>query len=110
VPPPLDSDDFLMALSQAGFNLIANRQPPAGMSAHWVATISSTDAVQELNNLWPQLSSGSGGKTVEIAAGIEAANPELFSIGKQNLVRSMIADLAGGFIDTGVGDPNANNP
>ena len=104
VPPPLDGDDFLMALSQAGFNLIANRQPPVGMSAHWVATISSTDVVQEIQNLWPQLASGSGGKTVEIAAGIDAANPELFSVGKQNLVRSMIADLAGGYIDTGVGD------
>jgi hypothetical protein len=110
ISSPLEDEPFLTALAQAGFNLIANREPLPGLEAHWVATVSSGDLVKEIGNLSSQLLDGQRGQNIELVPVIEAANPALFSPGRQNWVSNMIADLTAGYIDTGVENTNANNP
>jgi hypothetical protein len=110
VPSPLDIEPFLRALSQAGFNLIADQAPPVGLETRWVASIRSGDLRKEVTDLWPKLVSGQGGATINLSISITDANPDLFSPGRQKLVNEMLADLLGGFIDTGFDSTNGNPP
>ena len=105
VSKPVDEDPLLTALAQAGFNLITARKPPTGMEASWIASISSGDIGGKIRALFPKLLGGEGGQSIVLAPVIEAANPDLFSPGRQNMVEVMIADLTAGYIDIGVNGP-----
>jgi hypothetical protein len=110
VPSLLDIEPLLRALSQAGFNLIADQPPPAGLQMKWVASIRSGDLIREVTNLWPELVSGQGEATINLSISITDANPDLFSPGRQKLINEMLADLLGGFIDTGFDSTNGIPP
>jgi hypothetical protein len=110
VSSPLDIEPLLRALSQAGFNLIADQQPPAGLQMKWVASIRSGDLKREVTDLWPKLVSGQGEAIINLPISITDANPDLFSPGRQKMVNEMLADLLGGFIDTGFSSTSGNPP
>lgn len=104
VADPLATEPLLDSLAASGFNLIAGVTPPAAAGTAWVATVGSADPLQAIETLWPDLLAGQGGKQLDLALSISHANPSLFSPGRQEYVARMLADLQGGFIDTGV-DP-----
>lgn len=105
VDPEIASEDLYQELAKAGINIIGSGEPPPELKDHWVASIGSSDPVEAVNELWPDIISGEGGMNMGLPLTIRAANPDLFSLGRQALVNEMLAELAQGYIDTGV-DPS----
>jgi hypothetical protein len=103
LPSPLDQDeDLLKTLIQSGFQLIAERLPPDGLQANWVASLITADLNQAITDLWPKLMSGEGGAQVNLSFTVMPGSEALFSPGRQTLVNQVLDDLLKGYIDTGV--------
>jgi hypothetical protein len=100
--PAVADDQLLAELAENGINLIGQGSPPSGLRDHWAATIQRQDPVQPLVELWPSLVNGEGGVEIELALTFSEANENLFSAGKQRLVKEMLEDLNSGYIDPGV--------
>ncbi len=92
---------FLRFLSGAGYKLISNSSPPAGLQASWVASIRSAGPLEAVEELWPALLAGEGGQNVELPLALEQVNPELLSPGRQALVEAALDELQAGLIDPG---------
>ena len=100
--PPLEqNEDLLKALSQADFQLIAERLPLEGLQADWVASLVTADLNQAITDLWPKLMKGEGGAEINLSLAVVPGNVELFSPGRQTLVNQVLEDLLMGYIDTG---------
>lgn len=95
---------LLAILAQSDVNLIGVGTPPDGLQEQWVASIGEDAPVQAVESLLPGLLAREGAANVDLPLVITAANPELFSPGRQRLVAKMLADLLAGYIGTGV-DP-----
>lgn len=94
---------LLEALSQAGLQIIGGGSPPPALRTAWVATI-QVDLAQALRQLWPNLLAGQGGQVLEAPLQLTEVNSERLSAGRQRLVEKLMAELAAGYVDTGV-DP-----
>ncbi len=66
-----------------------------------VATL-RTDPIEAIRIAWPQLLAGRGGQAIPSKLGIQDANPDLFSPGKQALAQEILKALISGQIDIGV--------
>ena len=108
VDPEIASEGLYQELAKAGINIIGSGEPPPGLKDHWVASIGSSDPVEAVNKLWPDVIRGEGGMNVGLPLTIHAANLDLFSPGRQALVDEMLGELAQGYIDTGV-DPSTGD-
>jgi hypothetical protein len=97
---------WLVAFGQAGFNLISDQPPAAEVRERWVVTIESIDLAAELRALVPSLLAGNGGQTLDLSLALTHVNEALFSPGRQAFTEQMIAELLGGYIDSGV-DPTS---
>lgn len=104
VAPQVASEGLYQELAGAGINIIGAEAPAAGLRQNWVVSIGSGDPAQAVRQLWPDLIAGQGGAEVSLPLSLEGVNPDLFSPGRQALVEEMMAELAEGYIDTGV-DP-----
>jgi hypothetical protein len=104
VDPSVAAPDLLQFLADAGFNLIGSGTPPAGLEKQWVASLDKGDAIQLVDQLWPQMLSGQGGASLDPPLAVQHVNPDLLSPGRQRLAEKMLAELLAGYIDTGV-DP-----
>lgn len=109
VQSTVSSPELLAALNQAGFHLIGSGSPPGELQAQWVASITTADPAQAVRDLWPALLEGKGGVNVNAPLDFVNVNTQLFSSGRQDLVRQMLADLTAGYIDTGVDPQTGEN-
>jgi hypothetical protein len=103
VSPGAGDLNLLDLLSQAGINIIGGAPPPPGLEDNWVATV-GVDLIGAVEQVWPKLVAGEGGVRLDVPLVLSDRNESLFSPGRQGLVEKLIADLAAGYIDTGV-DP-----
>jgi hypothetical protein len=104
VAPEVSDPGLLKALADAGINMIGTGSPPPDIRSNWVAGIGFSDPVTAVQELWPALLDGQGGKSVALTVELKDVNPQLVSPGRQQLVEEMLLDLQAGYIDTGV-DP-----
>ena len=101
---PGAGDDFLLNyLAKSGVQIIGSQTPPAGVEDHWVASI-HTDLLSAVQSALPDLLDGKGGLDLPVPLVISDQNDNLFSPGRQNLVKETLDNLEAGYIDTGV-DP-----
>jgi hypothetical protein len=94
---------LLDLLAQAGINVIGSTPQPEELADRWVATL-RVDLISAVEQVWPRLIAGEGGVRLDVPLVLTDRNEALFSSGRQGLVEKFMADLAAGFIDTGV-DP-----
>jgi hypothetical protein len=100
--PPAASAGLYQALAQAGFQIIGSGSPPEGAQTQWVASLGSQDLLPNLEQAWSAATQGGPGQVFRIGLALTHTNPELLSPGRQQLVERVMADLAAGYIDTGV--------
>jgi len=103
VSPGASAPALLDLLAQKGMNIIGGTPPPDGLVDRWVATL-RVDLIEAVEQVWPKLIAGEGGVRLDVPLALADRNETLFSPGRQGLVEKLMADLAAGFIDTGV-DP-----
>lgn len=104
--PGADNETLLDALDQAGVQIIGGSQP-ASQPAHWIASIQA-DVLPPLQKAWPDIVSGRGGLELQAELAITDINPKLFSPGREELAKKILADLLAGAIDTQV-DPQTGD-
>jgi hypothetical protein len=90
---------MLNLLAQNNVQLIGSQPMPAGMKAHWIASILPADA--ELHSLLPGLVDGKSAGQVDLPLDFFDIQENL-SPGKERLARQYLADLLAGYIDTGI--------
>ena len=101
VYPDLAVKSLMDYLGTLGVNLIGLSTPnpvPAG----WVMTIRS-DEIKAIQNAWPDLIAGKGGKNVPSPLGIWDVNPANLSPGRERLVQQTLDELTAGQIAIGSG-------
>jgi hypothetical protein len=89
--------DFLAYLAGTNVKIMTSAPPPAGSENLWVAVV-RTDPLTALQELWPDLLNGSGGKSVTAPISISDVNPANLSIGRQQLAERLIPDLLSGAV------------
>ncbi len=100
VYPTLATPEMLEAIANNGLEFItatALSQTYPGL----VATL-RTDPLEAIRAAWPQLLAGQGGQVIPAQLGIQDANPDLFSPGKQALAQEVLQALIAGRIDMGI--------
>ena len=101
VAPGAADDALFVYLAEAGVKIIAGIDPPGGLENVWVASI-QLDWAEALRQSWPALVAGDPGVSQEPPLVLSHVNQALLSPGRQQFVERMLAELADGFIDTGV--------
>ncbi len=101
VVPGAGDDAMLGHLADAGVNIIAGIPQRSGLEDHWIASL-SFDLLSAFLAEWPQFSTGTVGKAVTLSMQITDVNPDLLSLGKQQLVEKMLVDVLEGYIDLGL--------
>ncbi|MCE1253390.1 MAG: hypothetical protein LWX83_07565, partial [Anaerolineae bacterium] len=97
VSPEIATPDMLRALASQQYILVGGDTPPDDVKSRWAATVRQNPA-ESIRTLWPGMLSGQGGQVVPASVSVEDANPQFFSVGKQNLVQSVIKELDAGQI------------
>jgi len=97
VAPEAASRDLLAYLVSKGFVLVGGQTPPEEGRPRWAATVRE-DATGRIRELWPDVVSGKGGKTVQAETQVLDVQLQFFSQGKQVLVQRMMKDLLSGKI------------
>jgi len=103
VAPGADDEFLLDYLAKSDIHIIGSQTPPAGLEDHWVASV-HTDLLAAVQEALPKLINGEGGLDLQMPLVISDQNDNLFSPGRQNLVKETLDNLEAGYIDTGV-DP-----
>lgn len=98
--PGAGDDAMLQYLAEAGVSLIGAKSPPAGLEAHWAATLRS-EPLPVIQQLLPELLAGNGGLQPLTPLVIAETNPELLTPGRLRLAEETLSDLLAGFIDSG---------
>ena len=80
--------------------MIGTQSPSTSVSG-WVVTL-QPNYLEAMKAAFPELVAGQGGKAFPAPLSFDNANPDLFSVGKQNNARQVLNDLLSGFISTGV--------
>jgi len=98
VAPPVDNDELLQALSQAGFGLMAGRKPPQGLQSGWIVSLVDQNPIPMVLALFPEMVAGNGGKSIELMLEMQDVDSSLFTPGKQSVAEDLLTDLLGGFV------------
>jgi hypothetical protein len=101
--PGAGDEAMLAALDEAGMHIIGGASPTSSLQAVWIASLQA-DLLPSLENAWPQIVTGKGSLQLQSDLVITDINADLFSPGRQDLVKKIMADLLSGAIDTRV-DP-----
>jgi hypothetical protein len=101
--PGAGDETLLQYLTDQNIYMLGNLAPPETLQTRWVATV-GVDPVTPLEALWPQLIAGEGGFVENLPVRYTAANPAVFTPGRQLLVDRLLVELDAGRIDSGV-DP-----
>jgi hypothetical protein len=101
VYPEVATPELLSYMSQKKMLLIGQTLPGRDVSSHWIASI-QPDIVSAIQNIFPDLIAGQGGKIVPTPLFLADINPDLLSPGKLRLVQDVLTGLQNGTIATGV--------
>lgn len=101
VYPPIATIDVLDTLAQYNINIIGESLPSEDVRDQWVVSI-QPDLLAAIQQVFPDLVAGQGGKEIAIPLFLKDINDALLSEGKLRLVQEILADLQAGYIDTGV--------
>lgn len=97
VSPEAASLDLLYTLATRSVLLLGGQTPPDEVRSLYAATI-RFDLTEPLSALWPAVSSGQGGQSLEANLILTDINPDVFSPGKQAFVQKALEDLQAGYI------------
>ena len=95
VDPEIATPDMLRALASQQYILVGGDTPPDDVKSRWAATIRQ-DPSTAVRTLWPSMLVGQGGQVVPASISVEDSNTQFFSVGKQNLIQSVIEELDSG--------------
>ncbi|MGE5224536.1 MAG: hypothetical protein ACM3PY_19045 [Omnitrophica WOR_2 bacterium] len=99
--PGVNDQAFIETLNQAGIHMIGSSLPVESAQADWMASVRFEPA-HAIVQAWQDLLSGRIEANYSVQLNLADINPSLLSVGKQRLAQKILADLAGGYIDTGV--------
>ena len=88
---------FLTYLAGLNVSVLGFQPPPEGFSSNWITTI-QFDAVAALDQLWPELTSGAGGRAFSAPIRLNDINENLLTPGKLIMVEQVMNDLQEGWI------------
>lgn len=108
VAPGSGSPALLEYLAGQGINLIGSAPPPAGLTEHWIASLSA-DWLTGVQQAWEQALEGQAVGAPQLSLVIDHVNENLLSVGRQRVVEQIRDELAAGWIDTGV-NPETGEP
>ncbi len=100
VYPTLATPEMLEAIATNGLEFITATTLPQTYPG-LVATL-RTDPIEAIRTAWPGLLAGQGGQVIPAQLGIQDANPDLFSPGKQARAQEVLQALLAGRIDMGI--------
>jgi hypothetical protein len=98
--PGVDIPELLEYLPTVGVLMIGT-QTPAKDIPGWVVTL-QPNYLEAMKAAFPDLVAGQGGKVFPAPLSFNNANPDLFSVGKQNHARTVLDELLAGLISNGV--------
>jgi hypothetical protein len=98
VSPEINSDALPRYLAEEGIAIIGGSQPPDELREQWAASL-EFDLFQVFQEFWPQFVAGVDGQQITVPLVVTYANPDLFSVGRQQFVEIMLADLIAGYVD-----------
>jgi hypothetical protein len=100
VVPGAGDENLLRYLARSGVKIIGGTAHPEDISDAWVVTLDFSSS-QAFLEFWPDFIAGQDGQTVDVPLSMTDINDDLLSIGRQRLVREVIADVLAGYIDLG---------
>lgn len=89
--------ELLSYLADKNVGILSDAPPPSGFESIWIATVSS-DPLSALEEFWPDVMAGAGGKKVLAGLEISQVNSDNLSSGRLELAEKLIPDLQGGWI------------
>lgn len=100
VYPTLAVPEMLDAIATNGLEFIT----ATSLSQSYPGLVATlrTDPIEAIRAAWPQLLAGQEGQAIPSKLGIQDANPDLFSPGKQALAQEILKALISGQIDIGI--------
>jgi hypothetical protein len=101
VYPAVATPDLLTDLAQNNVLLISQALPGEDVRSSWIASI-QPDLISALQNIFPDLLAGHGGRIVPTPLLLADVNSSLLSDAKLRLVQQVLDDLQKGMIGTGV--------
>ncbi len=99
VPPQAYSTDLFNHIAQTSVKIIGIATPPAEAQAIWAGTILG-DGLTPIKDIWNDVLTGNGGKTVNASLYLADTQAGLISPGKQQLLQQVITELQAGRIYT----------
>ncbi len=109
VAPGAGDEALLRYLASQEIQVIAAAPPPPGTESQWVVSIRSDVSKVYLEYL-PRLLAGETGIFEPLPVELADANPDILTAGRMRLGEAMLADLQGGWIDTGAGPTPTPTP
>ncbi len=98
IQPGLDIPELIEAL-KANSSMMIGTTTPAGNVPGWLVTL-APDYLGALQQTFPDLLAGTGGKTYQSPLSLKDVNENLFGSGKQEYIRGIIRDVLSGAIST----------
>lgn len=97
----LISPDLAAYLASKQMRVISDAFPTQENDPNWAATIHG-DVLSGIQQIWPTLIGGDGGRLIETGLNIEAVNSGWLSPGRRQFVEEIVSQINEGIIDTGV--------
>jgi hypothetical protein len=72
--------------------------PPPELSAQWAATV-GFDPLEALREALPEALSGKSAGSLSVPVSLSDVNPQVFSPGRMELVKGLMAELAAGRLE-----------
>lgn len=98
VPPQTLEAEFLEYLISLNIKLLGTQLPAEEYRSAWVATVAA-DLQGALDQAWPGLVAGEGGKTIAASLQLNDVNDSLLTPGKLGMVEKLMDELRGGWIE-----------
>ncbi len=100
LPAEAYNTDFLTYLAGQNVAMLGLQTPPDGFSNNWITTV-QVDAVTALDQVWSAVLAGQGGQQAAAVVSLADTNANLLSPGRQEMVKDLISELAGGWVVPG---------
>ena len=98
LPPPTLEAEFLDYLISLNIKLLGTQPPAEEYRTAWVATVAA-DLQGALDQAWPGLVAGDGGKTIAASLKLNDVNDSLLTPGKLRMVEQLMDELRDGWIE-----------
>ena len=101
VQTEIATPELLSYMAQMGLLIIGQSLPREDVRSNWVASL-RPDVVAAIQDIFPDLVAGKGGKVVPTPLFLADVNPDLLSAGKLRLAQEVLDGLQNGTIGTGI--------